>query len=281
MRTLEPGGEQDFVIVTQHHKGPVVDAVFAETLGVRVTELHADTDQLGTFDGEIPRRDSPLATAVAKAQLGRNLGAARVLASEGTFSPHPGMPWITVNSEIIVALTDDLPSPVVGSAVSFDTVVVSRDVGVLDNVDEMASQAQFPDHSVLVKSMGVEPAQVIKGINDADSLRRALTEICRWSPSGRARVESDLRAHHSRSRRLVIADAARDLARRLATPCPTCRLVGWGVSDSVRGAPCVDCGSATTAIRGERWQCPHCHSTSTHVDAARTGDPSTCLRCNP
>ena len=276
-----PVGDGDFVLVTQHHKGAVVDPIFSEILGVRVTELHADTDQLGTFDGETPRRDTPLATAMAKAQLGRDLGVARALASEGTFSPHPSMPWITVNSEIIVAVVDDLPSPVVGSAASVDTVVISREVSPLDNLEEIATLARIPDHSVLVRNVDVDPVSMIKGINDVDLLRTVVMEISRASPSGHALVQSDLRAHHNHSRRIVIATAARDLATRLATPCPSCDLVGWGVADVIRGATCSDCGLPTNMACGERWECPHCRASRSLVDDSLRGDPAACDRCNP
>ncbi len=275
------GNEQDYVIVTQHEKGAVVDPIFSEVLGVRVTELHANTDQLGTFDGEMPRRDGPLATALAKAQIGRDLGVTRVLASEGTFSPHPAMPWMTVNSELIVALVDDLPSPVVGSAVSLETVVFSREVGPDDDLHEIATQAKLAGHAVLVRNIDDEPAVLSKGIQDGDALREALTRVWRVSPSRRAHVHSDLRAHLSGSRRSVIAAAARDLAVRLSQTCPSCHIPGWGATEVIRGAPCTDCGRATNQIRGERLSCPHCLVSESRIDLDLRGDPGACDRCNP
>jgi len=56
--------------------------------------MNLDTDQLGTFSGEIPRRGALLEVALRKARLGmRAPGLPLGLAGEGTFGPHPAVPF--------------------------------------------------------------------------------------------------------------------------------------------------------------------------------------------
>lgn len=93
---------------------------------------------------------------------------------------------------------------------------------------------------------------------------------------------SALEAFAIPSRMQRIGEAASDLLRRLASPCPACDAPGYAVVAREPGLPCAACGTPTSAHRAERWQCVRC----THAQVVpRTdlihADPQHCPRCNP
>jgi len=57
-------------LTTRHGKERALSRVFATGLGARLQLCDHDTDQLGTFSGEIPRLADAAATCRAKALLG-------------------------------------------------------------------------------------------------------------------------------------------------------------------------------------------------------------------
>ena len=79
------------VITTQHEKERVLAPILEKFLGVTcVTPTKFNTDLLGTFSGEVPRKDDDMTTARKKCLIGMeelncNLG----VASEGSFGMHP------------------------------------------------------------------------------------------------------------------------------------------------------------------------------------------------
>jgi hypothetical protein len=91
-----------------HGKEQAIAPVFLAILNVIVAPAEGvDTDALGTFSGETPRRGTMLETAIAKARLG--IERARLpfgIASEGSFGPHPLFPIIPAGFELL-ALVDD------------------------------------------------------------------------------------------------------------------------------------------------------------------------------
>jgi hypothetical protein len=80
------------LIATQHRKEQVMAPCLSEALGV-VCEVadQLDTDQLGTFSGEKPRLDDPISTLRKKCELALKQQPEfdLVVASEGSFGPHP------------------------------------------------------------------------------------------------------------------------------------------------------------------------------------------------
>ncbi|HLP23650.1 MAG TPA: hypothetical protein VK139_06380 [Microbacteriaceae bacterium] len=93
------------VLATIHGKLALIAPPLEQRLGWRVTEAAVDTDAFGTFSGEIPRRHGPRDIAVAKARAGLDVVPAKFgLASEGTIGPHPAMPLVTADTELIAVV---------------------------------------------------------------------------------------------------------------------------------------------------------------------------------
>lgn len=275
------------VLATKHGKLGCVAPELARA-GLVVEAADVDTDVLGTFTGEVPRSAPPLETAIAKARLGMVArGTALGVASEGTVGPHPDVPWLTVDHEIVVLVDDRRGIVVAGRHASSDVVaasaVVAPGAGLHDRLRDLARRADLPDHAVtVVPSLG-PPRPVRKGLRRIGEIADAVEACAVASPDGRARIATDLRAHRCPGRRAVIRAAAADLADRLATRCPACGSPGWGRSEVRTGVPCAWCGDAVARVRAEIGGCPACgHRVERPVPAGpAVADPGECARCNP
>lgn len=92
---------RSLIIATKHRKETVIAPSLEGALGVicRVAE-DFDIDILGTFTGEVERKDNPVTTArnkclMAMEKTNCDLG----VASEGSFGPHPAMFFVYADDE--------------------------------------------------------------------------------------------------------------------------------------------------------------------------------------
>ena len=279
------GGRYDgaaAVLATRHDKLPLVAPAFAP-LGLTVEAVDVDTDSLGTFTGEIERPADQWDTAVAKARLGMaTVGSRFGLASEGSIGPHPALPYISSATELVVFVDDEHGLVIGETEVSFDIVVASFDVAPGELLDRHLQRADFPGHGLIVMPSTGGGGPVVKGLHDRTALEQAIATCAAVSADGRARVTTDLRAHHCPSRRPIIAAAAARLASRLATCCPACDTPGWGVVRADRGAPCAACGDRVDIVVASVEGCQRCPVERRLPLAGRqTADPSRCPSCNP
>lgn len=289
-------------LATLHGKEAAIAPPFGEILGLCLkVPTGIDTDALGTFTGEIARHGSMQETAVAKARLGMAAAGLSIgVASEGSYGPHPAMPFIPLGIELI-ALVDDARGIVVVEQMicertNFDHTVVAA----TDDLSEFTSRVGFPDHGLIVRPNQVRgsllaraarvfggklapPPGLVKGIRDPARLVTAVAEASCLSDDGCARVETDMRAHLNPTRLAAIGKLAARLAARLATPCPRCCGPGFGRTGELPGLPCEACGGATSMIRAEVFTCPGC-SHSEHrprFDGLTQADAMWCDHCNP
>ncbi|WP_205629722.1 DUF6671 family protein [Jiangella muralis] len=271
------------VLATKHDKLPLVAPPLAAS-GLEVTAVAIDTDQLGTFTGDIPRPGTPLDTAIAKARLGMAAaGTSLGVASEGSVGPHPASPLLTADAEIVVLVDADRDVVVWDRAISLDIRAAAQAVEPGHDMTSLTRRFDLPGHAVIVRPNHGPPAPVLKGLRGLADIKAAVATCAAASPDGRARVETDLRAHMCPSRRPVIRQAAERLAARLATRCPACTSPGWGPIDAVTGVPCAWCGTPVDDVRAETDGCPACgHRAERAVIApGTTADPGRCPRCNP
>ena len=93
------------VVATMHQKEKVIAPILNATLGVTCFVSHElNTDQFGTFSGEIARTLSPLNAARAKCDLAhQHTGCDLVLATEGSFGPHPNLFFRKVKPKVSVS----------------------------------------------------------------------------------------------------------------------------------------------------------------------------------
>lgn len=268
-------------MASKHDKAVLVRSALTEELGLEVIEVVVDTDVLGTFSGEVERVGSPLDTAVAKARMGMAaLGVPLGVASEGTIGPSAAMPFLSAARELLVLVDDDRGIVHAEAEVGYDLVAIGVEVGADEDLTDHLERAEFPTHALVVRPVdGFTP--LFKAVRDLDELHRAIETCCRVAACGRARLETDLRAHLCPSRRPIIARAARRLAARVATACPECSSPGFGIVRVEIGVPCAWCGRDTEMVRDRVLGCVVCRAELIEPVTVGTADPGRCTRCNP
>lgn len=278
----EPYRGAEVRLLTQHGKEQVIAPLFREVLQATVTLVTGfDTDSLGTFTRDVPRAGTQLEAARAKARLAAELsGSTLGLGSEGAFAPGP-LGFGTWNLELVVFLDTARGLELVGRHHTPGRHVHGL-VGDQRALTELARRAGFPEFGLVLRADGENGTGVQKGIRAWDVLEDTFEHLRRQSTSGQVFVENDLRAHMHPERMASIGAATRDLLQRLRTPCPACGAPGFGVSRSVPGLECRDCGAPTREPRAHEWACPSCdHRELRALKAQHLADPARCDHCNP
>lgn len=274
------------VIVTKHAKGPVIGPILEAALGVRwSSEGGVDTDRFGTFAGEVARIGTPLEAAFAKVAAGFSAfpDAELMVASEGSFGPAPGIPWVAAGHELVVLADRDARVRAVGKDITFETNFAQKIISTEGEAHGFLEKVGLPDHGVIVLAapdgrarpdLGVE-----KDLATADAaLSAAVAMLARH---GGAALETDMRAHRNATRRRAIARAAEDLARRAGTACPSCGVLGFGRERLVPGLPCEDCGTPTAEARAEESGCLACGARVERPLDGGLAAAARCPSCNP
>lgn len=265
-------------IATKHNKDQLLGLLFYQELDWHMELVEFDTDSLGTFSPEVKRVLSPRDAALAKARIALEQSEADYgLGSEGSIHPHPYLPLISLDTEVL-ALVDRAGFELVVTHTSHEIVAVNRVLDSNVELETLAQLADMPNHAVIVRSS--DGSFVAKGIRELEELRGVL--------AGKAKgienliLESDFRAMSSPSRSKNIMECARKLIQRFNSSCPSCEGPGWGVTGFDYGVPCADCGTVNhESVKCEILGCPSCSFTLTGEIIAETIPPSQCVFCNP
>ncbi|MFZ5630192.1 MAG: DUF6671 family protein [Spirochaetota bacterium] len=267
------------VIATRHAKAKAIRPAFRR-LGLSVQTVRADTDALGTFSGEVERRGTPLECALEKCRMAHALsGEPCCLGSEGSFGPHPHLPFAASGFEIL-AFTDFARGySVHEQLITFETNFASEIISSVSMLEDFATRAGFPSHA-LVLYAGSRSERPAKGIKSWDRLLELFQLSAKAAP---VRVETDMRAHVNPTRMKVIAALAKKLARRLQRVCPACGVPGYGLVDTETGLPCDWCRRPTQLVQKEIHGCALCGhlSHALRQDGLIHADPAQCDYCNP
>lgn len=262
---------------TKHGKQHQFAPAFRRVLGAMLTTPPVDTDRFGTFTGEVARSGSPIDSARAKATLAMNVtGLPFGIASEASYGKLPGG-WL--GHEEILLFRDDVAGIEIIEGYRTPSVpAVAQRVSGDDDVPAALLHG-LPGQGLIVRPAGAGDP-ITKGIAGVDALRSAIAAAVAASPDGLAVVEPDLRAHHNPSRRRILETLAETMARRLATPCPSCGSPGFGRIDAEPGLPCRVCQTPTPLRRSEIRACAACAHRERH-ELASSADPADCPSCNP
>lgn len=287
MSRPHPYAGQRVALATKHAKDQAIAPALARSPGLQViVPSGVDTDQLGTFTGEIERPAPPRATALMKAHLAvEATGVPRGLASEGAFGPHPQLFFVPGGIELLALVDLELGTEVVEGCLSERTNFAHTTSTDLDQqTRDFLAHVGFPAHALVVRPNAAEPAgPLAKGIQDPTELARAIERCRRASHDGLARIETDMRAHLNPTRMREIARLAQRLALRLDALCPDCHAPGYGLLDTQRGLPCSACQTATDLVAVEIHGCARCPSRDhrPRSDGLLAADPGHCPYCNP
>lgn len=284
--SLRPYAGRHAVLATMHRKEEAIAPAMLSSLGLIIaTTAGIDTDQLGTFSGEIPRDGTMIEVAVRKARLGMSAaGVSLGLASEGSFGPHPSIPFLHAGMEILVFVDDERGIVVHEGLLVEATNLEHYTVFPGDALEPFLGRIGFPAHGLIVRpNEGDSTVALAKGIVELDHLTRAIVEAAAVSPDGRARLETDMRAHLNPTRMKSLATLADRLARRLAALCPGCGAPGFGRIGTRGGLLCETCGTPTEMIVSEVFGCPVCDHTEERprFDGIEHAPAQNCPECNP
>jgi len=274
-------------LATQHGKERVVARPLRAALGLGVTvPANIDTDLLGTFTGDVKRTGTPREVAIRKARLGMSAsGLPLGLASEGSFGPHPLIPYLSASDYELMAFVDDeIGFILVDGILTEVTNFGQRPARTVDDLTDFLLRARFPSHALIVRpNEGLKPDLFFKGISDHAALAHAVRRCAAASADGLAHVETDMRAHVNPTRQTAIRQVAFRLARRLAALCPSCGTPGWGGTGVERGLPCKACGAPTELVKHEIFGCTRCDhkAVKPRDDALPYAEENFCPCCNP
>jgi len=273
------------VIATMHRKEAAIAPLLQPELGVQIqVPAGFDSDRFGTFTRDVARPADQVETARLKLHHALELtGADLGVASEGSFGPHPVLPMLPLNRELVVLIDQANHLEVVGEATSTDTNYRHATVKTVEDAQAFAKKARFPSHG-LVAMPTAEPkdgAEIYKGITSEAVLLEVVDKLL--TQFGQAHLETDMRAMMNPTRMQAIAQATQDLLRKLKQPCPDCGYPGFEIGDRKPGLPCDLCGLPTDLTLTAIYRCQNCsfEETVKHPDGITTADPAQCPFCNP
>jgi hypothetical protein len=275
------------VVATMHHKEKVMAPILEKELGINVVVPdNFNTDAFGTFTREIKRTGDQLEAARRKAKEALAVTQESLaFASEGTFAPHPGLPYISCNREIVVLIDTLNDLEVVGQEFSTITNFNHKSIATIEEALVFAEKVGFPEHGLVVMDGADSEGdrQIIKGIIRENQLIEAVELILHQSSSKKAHIETDMRALYNPTRMKNIEKATRDLIRKLKQVCPKCSYPGFDITQRKPGLPCGWCNSPTTMTLVAVSQCQKCGFSQEVLfpDKLQKADPLHCMYCNP
>jgi hypothetical protein len=274
---------RSLAIATMHGKDSVISPQVEQRLGVRpFVPQGLDTDVLGTFTGEISREGDALATLRAKCRMAANqTGCDLVVASEGSFGPHPSLFFSQAGDELVMLADYRYDLEIVGRELTFKTNFAGSDISDAGSLMAFAERSGFPSHALILRESAGSPAPIIKGLDNGRALLQAYGEIL--ERCGRVYAETDMRACFNPTRMASIGLATAKMVDKALTSCPACRTPGFGVTDARHGLRCSACHCPTASVLSHIYTCARCRTTEEKMYpyGRMTEDPMYCNQCNP
>lgn len=276
------------ILVTKHGKEKVISPLLHESFGLQIkVGKKVDTDEFGTFCGEIERPDTQYNTARLKIEKAFELypDAEIAIASEGSFNPHPDCPFITMNTEIVLLKDKRNNLEIFGRYLSFATYIKQATISSIEEAKKIAETIGFPEYGIILKAGKNQNNMpyIIKDIRTESSMEAALLFLFSASGDGKVDMQSDMRAHYNPIRMENIRMATLDLIKNIQTRCPSCDTPGFDVTDAIKGLPCVQCHLPTNHILAYVRLCQKCGYSEKEQfpNEKKFADAMFCDYCNP
>ena len=274
------------ILATMHNKEKVISPLLKEHLGINlIVRKGLNTDIFGTFTREIKRPDTQIITARLKAKKALEMYDEKIaIASEGSFAPHPLIPYIYANREIIIFLDQENDLEIIGEVFSMETNFNHQTISSLEEAEEFAQKVGFPEHGLVISfdNISTGKTEFIKGITSKENLINSV-ETAIKNTNGKFHIETDMRAMYNPTRMKNIAFATQDLINKINSLCPQCHTPGFMINQKIPGLPCELCHQPTSLIKAVIFQCQKCGFTQQQLfpNNQEFADPSLCEYCNP
>jgi hypothetical protein len=274
------------VIATMHEKEKAIAPIITQELGMKtIVPQDFNTDSFGTFTREIERPANQLETAKIKAEKALELtGETIAIASEGSFAPHPVLPYIAADREIVLLWDSFNNLLVYGEELSLETNYRQQEITSIEEALDFAAKIDFPSHALIVrtKSNSSNTEDIIKGITTEDRAIEAVETILKKTDDRKAFIETDMRAMYNPTRMKVIAKATENLVKKIENCCPNCGFPAFQIKERKKGLPCDGCGLPTNSIKSEIYICDRCNFRSEKLfPYGEKAEAMYCQYCNP
>lgn len=271
------------LIATMHGKEKVLAPKLTGKLGVIVsTPEDFNSDSFGTFSGEIERNGSPVEAAMQKCVAAFQLtGIPLVLASEGSFGPHPAIGFIPSDEEIILLKDFENNFEIKAKTLSTDTNFCAQYCSNKKEAQAFLDKASFPSHAVIIRKEKEDASHIVKGIDNAEKFWQLFDEFI--NRYGKFYAETDMRAMYNPTRMKVIEETADKLIKKILSTCPQCDTPGFDVIDYRDGLRCSLCGTPTRSTLAYIYGCTQCNykEEKLYPKGKEKEDPMYCDVCNP
>lgn len=275
--------QRKILVASKHKKEIVFLPLFEQSFQSTIVVADAfDTDQLGTFSGEIERIDDPIATLRKKCTLAAaQYDVDLILASEGSFGAHPFLFFAAADEEMIMLLDKKHNIELIAKELSTETNFNGKQIHTLEELKDFATHCLFPSHRLIIRNQEKGVAFLKKGVEDPQELELAFNECL--TQYGTVFVETDMRAMYNPSRMKVIEACAKKLIDKMLSTCPNCRMPGFSITDAMPGLPCSLCKAPTRSTLKYISVCQHCayQIEQDFPHQKQEEDPMYCDNCNP
>ena len=271
------------VIATKHKKENVIAPLLEQYLSVKcIVPEDFDTDELGTFTGEIERKDDALSTVRQKCLLAMEQTQVELgIASEGSFGPHPNIFLAHADEELLIFIDKKNKFEIIARELSLDTNFNATTINCFHDLVDFVREVGFPEHAVILKVVVNNKITAIKGIQSWELLEESYNKLSK--NNSQVVAETDMRALYNPTRMKVIEQATVKLVEKIKSLCPQCSTPGFGVINSKKGLPCEWCNLPTKSIISHIYQCQKCdfELEKMYPNNKKKEDPMYCDFCNP
>lgn len=281
----------EVAFATMHRKEEILAPLFQQALAINLRVPQGlDTDQFGTFSGEVERDANLKEVLRRKARAGMEmLGLSCGLASEGSFGPHPYMPFMPSNHETLLFLDMEKGFEIFSSHTSTHTSFDYCEVSTEQDLQAFLEKTGLGSQAVILKpdSEFKDPKYIYKGVISLTEALRAYAELRKQLSLKKIWVETDNRAYLNPKRRAVIAEAGKRLIEKIMSLCPCCQTPGFAMVGTMAGLACEACGVPSEFPKEEVWQCPRSIEICNYEEFRPRADgkkylpPEECSFCNP
>lgn len=275
--------KRKLLIATKHHKESVIAPLFwKEFRNYCFTSDAFDTDSLGTFSGEIDRKEDALTTLREKCIIANKAtNCDLVIASEGSFGVHPTLFFAQANEELIMLKDFKNKIEIVAKEISMETNFNGKLITNEADLLEFAEKVNFPSHAIILKSEETNYSKIIKGITDKNILLNSYNELKQEFNSVYA--ETDMRALFNPTRMKVIEKVTHKLVEKIKSLCPKCDFPGFDIVNAIPGLLCKNCSLPTRSTLSYLYKCEKCcfEKELMYPRGIKFEDPTFCDYCNP
>lgn len=271
------------IIATKHNKEQVIAPLIENAIGATCfIDKTFDTDTLGTFSGEVERKQDPVNTARLKCLKAMELNNCDLgIASEGSFGAHPSMVFASADDEFLILIDKKNDLEIIARELSTETNFNGKAIRNEKELISFAELAKFPSHALILKKSKDDTEDMVKAITNIEVLTATFHRLLEKHQS--AFVETDMRALYNPSRMKVIETATEKLVAKILSSCPKCNIPGFGVTDLKKGLPCDLCSMPTKSTLSLISSCQKCQFSSEELypNNKKVEDPMYCDYCNP